>query len=167
MKDIAFLKVKKARTGDEKKPIIRIDDYLMKKMNLKRTDIIEIVGNETTTAIAEPSYPSDIGLKIIRMSNRIINNAKTSIDGFITLRKADWQPAITIVMKPINFDIGIFTTKFIDFVKKKLLNYPFLKNDILHITIGMDNVFAFKVDSSEPDSVCVIKNETEFQFIEK
>ncbi len=82
------LKVAEAIQDDVNKGIVRIDSGYLAEVDIKPGDIVEIEGEHKTVAIADRSYPGDIGLSIIRMDGIIRKNAKTGIGELVKIRKA-------------------------------------------------------------------------------
>ena len=89
------------------KGIVRIDEPFRKKLELDGIDVVEIIGNRSTSALVAPAYPSDAGLDIIRMDGLIRTNAKTSIGDYVELRKADWKEAKHVTLSPVNRGVRI------------------------------------------------------------
>ncbi len=83
------LKVMEILQDDAYKGIARIDTELMRKMGLKRGDVINIRGSRETVAIVDRAYPADIGEKIIRIDGIIRRNAKTGIGEIVSVSKAE------------------------------------------------------------------------------
>ena len=72
MEKIIKLKVKEALEKDIKRSIIRLDSEVMKELDVKTQDLIEIKGNNRVTAAKVwPAYPQDQGLGIVRMDNQV------------------------------------------------------------------------------------------------
>ena len=87
------LRVLDARKRDVGRSIIRIDTETMNELEISTGDIVEIIGNNTSAAIAWPSYPQDQGLGILRIDARLRKNIGLSIDDMATIRKADAKVA--------------------------------------------------------------------------
>ncbi len=127
----AKLKVAEAIQDDVNKGIVRIDSKLMTDMGIRPGDIVEIKGERSTVAIADRSYPGDIGLNIIRMDGIIRRNAKTAIGEYIFINKADVKEAKKVVIAPqrkgviVRASPGIF--------KQGLLGRAVVKGDIVSL----------------------------------
>ena len=87
------LKVVEALQDDAYKGIARIDLELMKRLGLKRGDVILIKGNKETVAIVDRAYPADIGEPIIRIDGIIRKNSKSGIGELVSIGKADIKEA--------------------------------------------------------------------------
>ncbi len=60
------LRVLDARKRDVGRSIIRIDTETMNDLEISTGDIVEIIGNNTSAAIAWPSYPQDQGARHLK-----------------------------------------------------------------------------------------------------
>ena len=83
------LKVAEAVQDDVNKGIVRIDSSLLKQIGVSPGDIVEIEGKRKTVAIADRSYPGDLGLAIIRIDGIGRRNSKTSIGEVASVRRAE------------------------------------------------------------------------------
>ncbi|MFH1400122.1 MAG: CDC48 family AAA ATPase [Nanoarchaeota archaeon] len=125
------LKVAEAIQDDVNKGIVRIDSSFMRQINIRPGNIVEIVGERTTVAIADRALPGDIGLNIIRMDGLIRRNAKTSIGEIIEIRKANIKEAKRVVIAPARKGIMIRGNPAI--FKQGLLGRAVVKNDIVSL----------------------------------
>lgn len=153
------LRVQEAKKRDVGRNIARIDQDVMKKLDIKTGDVIVLAGQKESAAIAWPHYPKDIGLGIIRIDSRLKKNTDTKLDDIIKIRKAEPQIAKNIVLAPISVKIKS-NPRFETFIKRKLQNYPVSCDDFLFISIGISRDLAFKVIKLEPSEICIIKPET-------
>jgi transitional endoplasmic reticulum ATPase len=157
---IIELQVKDAKKRDYGRNIVRIDRKTMEQMKVQTGDLIEITGKKQSVGIAWPSYAQDEGLGVIRIDPRIKENTGCKIGDIVEIRKADAQPAKSIVLSPINMSIKS-NPKFETFVKRKLNNYPATIDDYIYISIGINREIVFKVIALEPQGICTIRNTTE------
>jgi len=153
------LRVNEAKKRDIGRNLARIDQETMRKLNIKTSDVIALVGKKETAAIAWPSYPQDSGLGIVRIDSRLIKNLGTKIDETIQIRKVQTHTAQNIVLAPISVKLKS-SPRFATFVKRKLANYPVTFGDYILISIGVSREITFKVIKLIPKGVCTIKPET-------
>jgi transitional endoplasmic reticulum ATPase len=125
------LKVQEAMQDDVNKGIVRIDSALMREMDIRPGNIVEIKGGRTTVAIADRSLPGDIGLSIIRMDGLIRRNAKTSISEMVDIAKADVKEAKKVIIAPARKGIMIRANPLI--FKQGLLGRAIMKGDIVSL----------------------------------
>lgn len=93
--------------GDVGLGIIRMDAKNMKKIGIKEGDIVEVIGNRSTGAIAVRAYPADIGLDIVRMDGLVRRNCGTSIGEYVTIKKAEVKDAESVTLAPARPGITI------------------------------------------------------------
>jgi len=184
------LKVAEAIQDDVNKGIVRIDSGYLAEVDIKGGDIVEIEGERKTVAIADRSYPGDIGLNIIRMDGIIRKNAKTSIGELVRIRKALVKEAKKVVIAPARKGIVIRASPEIfkqgllgravikgDIVslggarrrKTTMMNNPFFDEDIFSILdesmmgIGFGDI-KFVVVDTNPKQAVIILDSTEIEF---
>lgn len=184
------LKVAEAIQDDVNKGIVRIDSGYLSEVDIKSGDIVEIEGERKTVAIADRSYPGDIGLNIIRMDGIIRKNAKTGIGEIVKIRKALVKEAKKVVIAPARKGIVIRASPEIfkqgllgravvrgDIVslggakrrKTTMMNNPFFDEDIFSILdesmmgIGFGDI-KFVVVDTNPKQAVIILDQTEIEF---
>ena len=162
----------------------------MGEVEIKPGDIVEIEGERKTVAIADRSYPGDIGLNIIRMDGIIRKNAKTGIGEIAKVRKAIVKEAKKIIIAPARKGIVIRASAEIfkqgllgravvkgDIVslggakrrKSTMMGNPFFDEDILSILdesmmgIGFGDI-KFVVVDTNPKAAVIILDSTEIEF---
>ena len=184
------LKVAEAIQDDVNKGIVRIDSGYLSEVDIKPGDIVEIEGERKTVAIADRSYPGDIGLNIIRMDGIIRKNSKTGIGEIVRVRKALVKEAKKIIIAPARKGIVIRASPEIfkqgllgravvrgDIVslggarrrKTTMMNNPFFDEDIFSILdesmmgIGFGDI-KFVVVDTNPKQAVIILDKTEIEF---
>ncbi len=80
--------------------IVRLDTQILHRLGMREGDVCEIEGKRRTGAIVLRPYPSDAGLKIIRMDGYTRRNAGTGIGEMVILRKAEIKEAKTVSVAP-------------------------------------------------------------------
>ncbi|MBT4376614.1 CDC48 family AAA ATPase [archaeon] len=123
------LHVSEALQDDAYKGIARIDNEVMQELGIKRGDIILIKGSKTSTAIADRSYPADVGEGIIRMDGILRKNAGTSIGDEVSISKAEIREAKKITIAPAQK--GVMVQADPDSLRKGLLGRTLVKGDLV------------------------------------
>lgn len=131
MSEEVKLKVAEAIQDDVNKGIVRIDSSYMHKIGLRPGDIVEIEGQRSTVAIADRSYPGDIGLDIIRMDGLVRRNAKAGIGEIISIRKVEVHKAKKIIIAPARKGIMIRANP--EIFKNGLLGRAVKKGDLVSL----------------------------------
>ena len=125
------LKVAEAIQDDVDKGIVRVDSGLMKSLDIKPGDVIEIKGERPTVAIVDRAYPGDLGLNIIRMDGTIRKNAKTALGEQIIINKADVKEAKRVVIAPARKDMWVKASP--GAFKQGLLGRAVTKGDVVSL----------------------------------
>ena len=94
------LRVAESHHRDVGRDIARIEREKMELLGLVSGDYIEIVGKDTTYAIVWPAYPEDRGNDLIRIDGNIRNNAGTSLDDKVNIKKAMAKEAKRVTLAP-------------------------------------------------------------------
>ncbi|MEM4605555.1 MAG: CDC48 family AAA ATPase [Candidatus Pacearchaeota archaeon] len=128
------LKVAEAIQDDVYKGIARIDQSLMKKLDLERGDIISIKGGRESFVVVDKAYPADEGAGLIRIDGITRRNAKTGIGELVSIRKTDLKPLKKIIIAPAQQ--GIMVQGNVESFRSSLLGRPFVKGDIFVMGTG-------------------------------
>jgi len=123
------LRVVEALQDDAYKGIARIDQALMKQLDIERGDIVSIKGSRQTFSIADYAYPADRGEEIIRMDGIIRKNSKTSIGEQVEIKKVEIREAKKVTIAPAQK--GMMVQGDPDGLKRGLLGKPVNKGDII------------------------------------
>ena len=86
--------------------IARLDPNVMDDLGIHERDLIEIVGDRRTAAIALPSQ-TDIGLGVIRIDGLVRKNSGATIGGEVTIKKTQATEAKKVVLAPIEANIRV------------------------------------------------------------
>jgi len=125
------LKVIEALQDDVNKSIVRIDSNFMQEIGVRPGEIVKIMGERETVAIADRAYPGDIGLNIVRMDGITRRNAKTGIGEVVKIIKADIKEAKKVIIAPASK--GIVVNAPPQIFKQGLLGKPVVKGDIVSL----------------------------------
>ena len=132
------------RQADVGRGLVRLDEGVMKKLDVKQGDVVELVGTKTTGAIALKGYPEDKGLNIIRIDGFMRRNAGTSIGEKVALRKAEIKEAKSVTVAPTDPRVRFMAPG--DVIKRNLLGRPVIKGDLITPTASEEPVH-FGADS--------------------
>lgn len=98
---LAF-KVSEGYADDIGRGIARIDEDIMRMLDVTSGDTVEIQAKRKTYAKCLPLAPSDEGKEIIRIDGLIRNNSGCNIDDTITIKKSDVYSASKVILKPLD-----------------------------------------------------------------
>ncbi len=125
------LKVAEAIQDDVNKGIVRVDSNLMREIDVRPGDIVELEGSRKTVAIVDRAYPGDIGLNLVRMDGLIRKNAKTSIGEHVKVRAIKIEQAKKVIIAPARE--GIIVRASPSLFKQGLLGRAVGKGDIISL----------------------------------
>ena len=153
------LRVAEARQEDVNRFIVRLSGEAMEKLGVKTGDVIEIKGRKITAAIVWPAYDEDQDQEIIRMDGTIRHNAGVSLGEKVTVRKANEKEAKMVILSPISTTIRKMDKSFVTFVKRRLLNYPLTRGDVINIPL-LKRALSFRVVTTKPVGVVIVTDRT-------
>jgi len=160
--------------------VARLDPNVMDDLGIKERDLIEIIGERRTAAIALPSQ-TDIGLGVIRIDGLVRKNSGATIGGDITVKKAKATEAKKVVLAPTENNIrvqgdvrGLFAGKVMvqgDIIGSQIraprpsMGFNSLFDEFMDFTPAMREI-KFAVVSTSPKDIVVVGPNTEVQLHE-
>ena len=162
--------------------VARLDPNVMDDLNIKERELIEIVGERRTAAIALPSQ-TDIGLGVIRIDGLLRKNSGATIGGEVTIKKTKATEAKKVVLAPIENNIrvqgdvrGLFAGKVMvqgDIIGSQIraprpsMNRGFnsLFDELMDFTPAMKEI-KFAVVSTSPKDIVIVGPNTDVQLHE-
>ncbi len=152
------LRVSEAYPKDVGRFVIRFHKKIFKNLGISPGDIIEIRGHRRGAGIAHPLQPDDTKDNIVRIDGIMRKNLKVGIGDNVLIKKTDEQIAKTIILAPLyKLTEGEISP---EYVKEKLLNYPVCNGDILLVQLGINREVKFKVSSTTPSDIVVVRTNT-------
>ena len=122
------LRVASAKQRDEYRGIARLSHASMEKLGIHAGDVIEIIGEKSTAAIAWPAYSEDQDKEIIRIDSITGKNAETNLDEVVKLRPAKIMDAEHVTIAPVDMRLNV-DEDFTSFVKNRLTQRAFVEGD--------------------------------------
>ena len=162
--------------------IARLDPNVMDNLGIHERDLIEIIGDRRTAAIALPSQ-TDIGLGVIRIDGLVRKNSGATIGGDITIKKANATEAKKVVLAPTEDNIrvqgdvrGLFAGKVMvqgDIIGSQIraprpsmsMGFNSIFDDLMDFTPAMKEI-KFAVISTSPKDIVIVGPNTEVQLHE-
>jgi len=158
------LRVAEAKQRDVGRGKVRIDIKVMRKLGVSPGDTVEIEGKRKTAAIVWPAYPEDQDMRIIRMDELIRKNAGVSIGEKVIVRKAKARPAL--IIKLLSAYTITVDDEFVNFVKKRLYDYPLTQGDTILIPV-LGQAIPFTVTFTYPKGAVYITEESHVLIAER
>ena len=160
--------------------VARLDPNVMDDLGINERDLIEIVGERRTAAIALPSQ-TDIGLGVIRIDGLVRKNSGATIGGEVTIKKTKATEAKKVVLAPIENNIrvqgdvrGLFAGKVMvqgDIIGSQIraprpsMGFNSLFDELMDFTPAMKEI-KFAVVSTNPKDIVIVGPNTEVQLHE-
>ena len=162
--------------------IARLDPNVMDDLGIHERDLIEIVGDRRTAAIALPSQ-TDIGLGVIRIDGLVRKNSGATIGGEVTIKKTQATEAKKVVLAPIEANIrvqgdvrGLFAGKVMvqgDIIGSQIRaskpsmgrGFNSIFDELMDFTPAMKEI-KFAVVSTSPKDIVIVGPNTEVQLHE-
>ena len=162
--------------------VARLDPNVMDDLGIQERDLIEIVGERRTAAIALPSQ-TDIGLGVIRIDGLVRKNSGATIGGEVTVKKTKATEAKKVVLAPIENNIrvqgdvrGLFAGKVMvqgDIIGSQIRaprpsmsrGFNSLFDELMDFTPAMKEI-KFAVVSTNPKDIVIVGPNTEVQLHE-
>jgi transitional endoplasmic reticulum ATPase len=151
------LRVADARQRDVGHGKVRIDNAAMQALGITAGDYVEIRGKKTTVAIAWPAYAEDQGQDIIRMEGIIRRNAGVALNEYVSIKKANVKEAQSIVLAPTDVRLSV-DEEFINFVKRRFMEMPFVEGDMTLLSIFGSAVPLFVVRTRPHGPVKIVED---------
>jgi len=156
------LKVAEAKQRDAGRGKARINDNVMRTLNITAGDIIEVKGKRATAAVAWPAYQEDTDQDVIRIDGLIRKNADVTINEYVAVRKADVKDAQSVVLAPVDMRLNV-DQDFVNFIKSRLLETPLINEDSVLVVI-LGNAIPFIV-RARPYGVVKVMPSTNLQVL--
>jgi transitional endoplasmic reticulum ATPase len=109
--------------------IVRIDSNVMKKLEVKEGDVVEIEGKKKTGVIAVRAYPADVGLNVVRMDGIVRRNCASGVGEYVKLRKVEVKEATSVTIAPAEKGLIIHIAP--NLIKQNIFMRPVSKGDIV------------------------------------
>ena len=143
---------------DSGRGIARLPEKLMKELGVAEGDVIEIVGNRSTAAIAVRNYEEDEAIDIIRLDGLQRANAGVSSGEYVKVCKATSKPATRVVFAPAQPNIRLQGSA--EALKRTFARRPLTADDVV-ATTGHQ-----RINADVPDAVRQMLNAPAFALQE-
>ena len=149
------LKVIEAKHRDVARCRARLPASVMSRLGIKDGDIVEIVGKQSTAAIAlSLDKEDDQDSSIVRLDWLTRRNAGLSLNDYAIVRKAQTKVAKFVKLTPIDAKL-VVDEAFSEFVKNRLKGMPLAEGQSVSIMI-LGNSVNFKVTATDPNGFVLI-----------
>lgn len=161
------VRIKDAYKGDAGRGRIRIDPLVIKEMNLKTGDVIEIVSavsGKKTAALLYPGKDEDKGRNVVRIDSSLRRNLNASLDDIVEIRKIEASLADRITFAGVEESVIIRDP---NRLVRMLENRVITKGDILSFNAMGRRIDFIVIDYAPRADAVRIHLETKITISEK
>jgi len=159
-----IVRVIEAKPQDVGRNIARLDPEIAKELGIQTGDVIEIIGEKNTAAIAWPGYPEDRGKGIIRLDSATRRNAGVSLDDKVEIRKAQVEPAKRISFAPLE---PIKITGAEEYLKRMLDGRVLTVGDYVELPTLSGKVLLTVISHTPKTDTVIITDTTQVEISDK
>lgn len=152
--DAIRLKVVEAKHRDVAKCRARLPPLVMNMLGIKDGDVVEIVGKQSTAAIAWSLDEEEQDSQIIRLDWLTRRNAGLSLNDYAIVRRAQTKVARSVKLAPTDAKL-VVDEAFSEFIKSRLKGMPLVEGQNVSIMI-LGNSVTFKVIETNPKGFVVL-----------
>lgn len=134
------------------------------QINLNKGDFIKIFGKKRATVCKIKKISYGYKDNNISLPYKIRNKYGINLNDFIRIQTFPKKTAKYVKLTPVDLDFKP-TKKVIKFIRKKLLDMPLVKNDIILINIGFKRQIDFEVLNIQPTSPAQISTGTVIDMV--
>ena len=127
------LQVAGANERDVGKGTARLNKQAFEELGIKQGDIIRVVGQRPTAAIALPPFPQDEGLPIIRLDGLIRGNANVSMGDWVTIEAVEVEAAKKVTLAPAQKNLRLRGSG--QALLRTLLRRPVVTGDVISTSV--------------------------------
>ncbi|MEW6540460.1 MAG: CDC48 family AAA ATPase [Bacillota bacterium] len=157
-------RVTEARPRDVGRGIARLDPGDMSALGVEIGDVIWIEGPKVTVARAMPTYPEDRGRQSLHVDGIIRENAQVSLGEKVRLRRAEWQQAGSVLLKPQGVARGSWGEKEARYLARVLDGVPVVVGDRVRVTLVGTRAHDFLVLDAVPKGALLITADTDVRI---
>ena len=131
-KELKLIVAENRYQPDVGRGLARLPENIMKKLDVRQGDVVEITGSKPTGAIVVNGSPDDRGLDVVRIDGSIRRNAGTSIGEKVSVKKVAIKEAKSVTIAPADPRIQFMASE--EVIGRNLFGRPIAKGDL--ITLG-------------------------------
>jgi transitional endoplasmic reticulum ATPase len=131
-KELKLIVAENRYQPDVGRGLARLPENVMKKLDVRQGDVVEITGSKPTGAIVVNGFPDDRGLDVVRIDGSIRRNAGTSIGEKVSVKKVAIKEAKSVTIAPADPRIQFMASE--EVIGRNLFGRPIAKGDL--ITLG-------------------------------
>ncbi|UCF31831.1 MAG: CDC48 family AAA ATPase [bacterium] len=158
------LRVTEAFIDDVGKGFARVDAEELQSLGAVPGDVLKISGRGSTVARAAQNTPEYVGQNLIQIDGITRDNAKVSVDEWVTIEKVPSKPAESILLSPMESSTIIPKESEIPHIRQMLAGRHVVIGDKIQIVLFGTRPQYFFVDGASPRGALRITHNTAISF---
>ncbi|MCL4546068.1 MAG: CDC48 family AAA ATPase [Chloroflexi bacterium] len=154
------MRVAEALSKDVGRGIARLDPADIERLGCNIGDVVEVVGKRRTVARLMPTYAAERGKGLVQVDGILRENAQTSLDERVQVRKVTHQPARSVTLAPDTDKQPPPRTQDTRYLGRLLEGMSLLAGDRVRINLFGNRPLHFTVTDTSPRSVVLIDSTT-------
>jgi len=150
------LRVAEALPKDVGRGLVRLDPQDLERLGVGIGDVVEIVGKRAAVARATPAYAAQRGQGLLQMDGILRANAGTGLDERVTVRRAEVQPARTVVLAPVEGLRNSAGSAQVRYLARLLDGIPVTPGDRVRVDLFGTRAQSFTVTETIPPGAVLI-----------
>jgi len=156
------LKVTSSGPRDVGRGLVRLQRTDMQQIDARAGDIVKIDGEKAAFARAMPAILTDSNHGTIQMDGMLRESAGTSLDGLVTVSRAEAVPATSVTLRPR----GVRPlSRDLEYISSLFQGVPVQAGSCLRATLFGNEAVEFDVTECEPPTATIIESSTKIQFL--
>lgn len=154
------LRVAEALPKDVGRGLVRLDPEDLARLGVEIGDVVEVAGKRATVARAMPAYAEQRSQALIQMDGILRANAGAGLDERVTVRRAEVQPARSVVLAPVESlrtTPGSGQTRYL---ARLLDGIPVMPGDRVRVNLFGTRAHTFNVVETSPTGPVLISPTT-------
>jgi transitional endoplasmic reticulum ATPase len=127
------VQVANARPEDVGKGVARVSRKILQSLGIQQGDVLEIIGQRHTAAIAITPYPEDEDLEIIRLDGLQRANAGVTAGERIEVRRIQTRPATRVTLGPAQKNLRLSGSG--DALRRTFVGRPVVAGDVVSTSV--------------------------------
>ena len=161
------LRVAEALPKDVGRGVVRLDPAAMERIGASIGDIVQVAGRRATVARAMPTYPDQRGQSLLQMDGILRSNAGAGLDERVQVRRADAQPAHTLVLAPAEQLRAAPGPSQAAYLARLLNGIPVVAGDQVRANLPSARTQTFTIAETTPAGAVLIGPATAIRFAVK
>lgn len=154
------LRVVEALLEDARKGIVRVSQATFDGLGLILGEVVSVTGSRTTYARLVPALSNQCTEDEVMLDGVARENAGTGLHGEVSLAKATYKDAGSLVLTPLGPDTTFHREGDVEFLKRYLVNLPVVTGDKVSVNLFGATEASLRVAGTAPSGPVLITSRT-------